>query len=80
MDEAERRVYSVRIGAIGSDLARVSRGSILDNAARLLEYHSPQPHLLEVQFHGEDGFGTGVTQNFYEAVCAALQRRAANRA
>ena len=32
MDEAERRVYSVRIGAIASDLARVSRSNILENA------------------------------------------------
>ena len=29
---------------------------------RLLAYHSRQRHVLEVQFHGEDGFGSGVTQ------------------
>ena len=79
VDEIERRVYSKRIGAIASDLARVSREKILDNAMVLLEYHGSSRHILEVQFHGEDGFGSGVTQNFYEAVSWALQLRNLNK-
>jgi hypothetical protein len=79
VDEIERRIYSRRIGAIASDLARVSRERILDNATRLLEYHASSKHLLEVQFVGEDGFGSGVTQNFYEAVSGTLQKRALNK-
>jgi len=79
VDEIERRVYSRRIGAICSDLARVSRDRILDNARRLLEYHRACRHLLEVQFSGEDGFGSGVTQNFYESVSGCLQKRTLNQ-
>jgi hypothetical protein len=79
VDEIERRIYSRRIGAIASDLARVSRERILDNAMRLLDYHASTRHLLEVQFVGEDGFGSGVTQNFYEAVSGTLQKRTLNK-
>uniref|UniRef100_A0A7S0H648 HECT domain-containing protein n=1 Tax=Hanusia phi TaxID=3032 RepID=A0A7S0H648_9CRYP len=78
LDDIERRMYNKRIGAIASDLARVARGNILDNAMRLFDVHHASKHLLEVQFHEEDGFGSGVTQNFYEAVSVALQVRKLN--
>ena len=78
LDIIEQRMYSKRIGAIASDLARVARGSILENAVRLVDLHHSSKHVLEVQFHEEDGFGSGVTQNFYEAVSVALQLRSFN--
>ena len=78
VDDIERLVHAKRIGSIATDLARVSRAAVLRDAMRLLDAHHGSRHLIEVQFHGEDGFGTGVTQNFYEAVSEALQRRAAN--
>jgi len=34
--------------------------------------------VLEIQFEGESGFGTGVTQNFYSCVANELQRAAAD--
>jgi len=79
IDLFEQRMYSKRIGAIASDLARVSRESILENAIRLVDLHYSSKHVLEVQFHEEGGFGSGVTQNFYEAVSVALQLRRFNK-
>ena len=79
LDIIEQRMYSKRIGAIASDLARVSRESILENAVRLVDLHHSSKHVLEVQFHEEGGFGSGVTQNFYEAVSVALQLRSFNK-
>jgi len=79
LDIIEQRMYSKRIGAMASDLARVARGNILENAIRLVDLHHSSKHILEVQFHEEDGFGSGVTQNFYEAVSVALQVRSFNK-
>ena len=79
LDIIEQRMYAKRIGAIASDLARVARSNILENAIRLVNLHHASKHVLEVQFHEEDGFGSGVTQNFYEAVSVALQRRGFNK-
>jgi hypothetical protein len=79
IDQLEQRMYAKRIGAIASDLARVARSNILENAIRLVDLHHASKHVLEVQFHEEDGFGSGVTQNFYEAVSVALQLRSFNK-
>ena len=78
LDIIEQRMYAKRIGAMTSDLARVARGNILENAIRLVDLHHASKHVLEVQFHEENGFGSGVTQNFYEAVSVALQLRSFN--
>merc|ERR1712100_107252 len=43
-----------------------------------MSLHASSKATLEVQFVGEDGFGSGVTQNFYCAVGAELQSRAEN--
>ena len=37
-----------------------------------MRLHARSCHQLEIQFEGESGFGTGVTQNFYSAVANEL--------
>ena len=37
-----------------------------------MRLHARSCHQLEIQFEGESGFGTGVTQNFYSAAANAL--------
>lgn len=67
-----------RIGRLKSDIAKVKREDIVQAAEKLMALHASSKATLEVQFVGEDGFGSGVTQNFYCAVGAELQTRAEN--
>ena len=72
LSEIEDRVGRDRLGALKSDIARVPRDQLLPAAERLMALHATSRALLEVQFEGESGFGTGVTQNFYSAVANEL--------
>ena len=72
LSEIEDRVSRERLGALKSDIARVQRDELLPQAQRLMRLHARSCHQLEIQFEGESGFGTGVTQNFYSAAANAL--------
>ena len=45
-----------------------------------MAHHAACRNALEIQFEGESGFGTGVTQNFYSSVAAELLRAKTNAA
>lgn len=72
LSEIEDRVGRDRLGGLKSDIARVPRDQLLTAAERLMALHATSRALLEVQFEGESGFGSGVTQNFYSAVANEL--------
>ncbi|KAL1525929.1 hypothetical protein AB1Y20_020755 [Prymnesium parvum] len=76
--EIEDRVGRDRLGALKSDIARVRRDMLLRMAERLIALHAPCGSLLEIQFEGESGFGSGVTQNFYSAVANELLKVSVN--
>lgn len=67
------------LGSLQSTLVKVSKGDLLRQSEVALELVSGSGHLLEVQFDGETGFGSAVTQSFYVEVSMALQDRALNR-
>jgi len=67
------------VGSLKSELVRVEREKVLQQAERAMELTKASPCSLEVQFEGESGFGRAVTQGFYTLVAHELQRRAANR-
>jgi len=67
------------VGSLKSELVRVERDHMLEQAERLMDITRSSPCSLEVQFDGESGFGRAVTQGFYTLVAHELQRRAANR-
>ena len=50
------------------------RTKLLGAAQNLMAHHAACRNALEIQFEGESGFGTGVTQNFYSSVAAELLR------
>jgi len=68
------------VGSLKSELARVERDRVLQQAERAMELTRSSPCALEVQFEGESGFGRAVTQGFYTLVAHELQRRATNQA
>lgn len=67
------------VGSLKSEIARVERDRILQQAERAMDLTRASPCALELQFEGESGFGRAVTQGFYTLVAHELQRRAANR-
>jgi len=66
------------LGSVKSELAKVERDRILQQAECTMELTKDSPCVLEVQFEGESGFGKAVTQGFYTLVANELQRRTAN--
>jgi E3 ubiquitin-protein ligase TRIP12 len=74
--EIEDRVGRERLGSLRSDIARVVRERLLPMAERLMALHASSRHALEIQFEGESGFGSGVTQNFYSATANELLKTA----
>jgi len=76
--EVEDETNRDRIGQLKSDIAKVKREGIVESAQKLMKIHATSSAQLEVQFEGEDGFGKGVTQNFYCAVAMELQSRLEN--
>jgi len=69
-----------RLGALKSDIARVHRDRLLGMAERLMVVHAHSGSMLEIQFEGESGFGSGVTQNFYSAVANEMLKVGVNTA
>lgn len=68
------------LGTLQSTLVKVSKGDLMLRQAEIaMELVSGSGHLLEVQFDGETGFGSAVTQSFYVEVSMALQDRELNR-
>lgn len=67
------------VGSLKSEIARVERDNILQQAERAMDLTHGSPCALELQFEGENGFGRAVTQGFYTLVAHELQRRAFNR-
>ena len=78
--EIEDRVGRERLGALRSDIARVDRERLLPMACKLMALHASSRHALEIQFEGESGFGSGVTQNFYSATANELLKVGVNQA
>jgi len=68
------------LGTLQSTLVKMQKGDdLLRQSNVAMELVSSSGHLVEVQFDGETGFGTAVTQSFYVEVAQMLQDRAANR-
>ncbi|TVU18117.1 hypothetical protein EJB05_34191 [Eragrostis curvula] len=53
---------------------RVTRSTILEDAASLMISHCPSSRIIEVEFDGEVGTGRGPTFEFYTTVSHELQR------
>lgn len=69
------------LGTLQSTLVRMQKGEdLLRQSDVAMELVARAGHLVEVQFDGETGFGSAVTQSFYVEVAQALQDRAVNRA
>lgn len=67
------------VGSLKSELAKMEREKVLQQAERAMELTRASPCALEVQFEGESGFGRAVTQGFYTLIAEELQRRSSNR-
>jgi len=68
------------LGTLQSTLVRMQKGEeLLRQSDVAMELVSAASNLVEVQFDGETGFGSAVTQSFYVEVAQALQDRATNR-
>lgn len=68
----------VWIGSLTSELAKVDRERIWDQATALAECCLSSSGVVEVQFKDETGFGRGVTQGFFSDVAKELQRTSHN--
>mmetsp|Transcript_17719 Transcript_17719/g.35731 ORF Transcript_17719/g.35731 Transcript_17719/m.35731 type:complete len:776 (-) Transcript_17719:348-2675(-) len=69
-------------GRLTSTIAKVVRTELLSMAEWLMAHQvdSRSKRELEVQFEGESGFGTGVTQNFYSSVADELLKASVHAA
>jgi len=68
------------LGTLQSTLLRVQKGDgLLRQSELAMNIVSSSGHMVEVQFDGETGFGSAVTQSFYVEVSLALQDRERNR-
>ncbi|CAJ1404474.1 unnamed protein product [Effrenium voratum] len=68
----------VWIGSLTSELAKVDRERIWEEATALAEYCVSSTGVVEIQFKDETGFGRGVTQGFFSDVAKELQRSSNN--
>jgi len=69
------------VGSLKTTLAKLVKGpDLVPMSERLLELCASSPHMLEIQFDGETGFGAAVTRGFYNEICKSLQERDVNRA
>jgi len=68
----------VWIGSLTSELAKVDREQIWDQAAALAQCCLSSSGVVEIQFKDETGFGRGVTQGFFSDVAKELQRSSNN--
>jgi len=68
------------LGTLQSTLVRLQKGDdMLRQSEIAMELVCNSGHLVEVQFEGETGFGSAVTQSFYVEVAQLLQDRATNK-
>eukprot|EP00425_Heterocapsa_triquetra_P040657 CAMPEP_0195085812 /NCGR_PEP_ID=MMETSP0448-20130528/26136_1 /TAXON_ID=66468 /ORGANISM="Heterocapsa triquestra, Strain CCMP 448" /LENGTH=164 /DNA_ID=CAMNT_0040119229 /DNA_START=75 /DNA_END=566 /DNA_ORIENTATION=+ len=68
------------LGTLQSTLVRLQKGEdFLRQSDIAMEMVAVASNLLEVQFDGETGFGSAVTQSFYVELAQSLQDRATNR-
>jgi E3 ubiquitin-protein ligase TRIP12 len=68
------------LGTLQSTLVRMTKGEeLLRQSDVAMEIVSSASNLVEVQFDGETGFGSAVTQSFYVEVAQALQDRSVNK-
>lgn len=68
------------LGTLQSTLVRMTKGDeLLKQSDVAMELVSASSNLVEVQFDGETGFGSAVTQSFYVEVAQGLQDRETNR-
>merc|ERR1719189_604202 len=67
------------LGTLQSTLVRLQKGEeLLRQSDVAMEIIAAASNLVEIQFEGETGFGSGVTQSFYVEAAQALQDRSAN--
>eukprot|EP00658_Telonema_sp_P-2_P085944 TRINITY_DN9915_c0_g1_i4.p1 TRINITY_DN9915_c0_g1~~TRINITY_DN9915_c0_g1_i4.p1 ORF type:complete len:1131 (+),score=303.45 TRINITY_DN9915_c0_g1_i4:245-3637(+) len=64
-----------RLGRIQRQKARVHRANLLGSATKVLELCAGHKAILEVEFTGEAGTGTGPTLEFFTLVSREIQRR-----
>ena len=64
-----------RLGRIQRQKARIHRSRVLISAMKVMELCAGQKAILEVEFAGEEGTGTGPTLEFFTLVSRELQRR-----
>ncbi|TYH85881.1 hypothetical protein ES332_D01G003200v1 [Gossypium tomentosum] len=64
----------VRVGRLQRQKVRISRDRILDSAAKVMKMYSVQKAVLEVEYFGEVGTGSGPTLEFYTLLSHELQK------
>ncbi|KAK5843890.1 E3 ubiquitin-protein ligase UPL3-like [Gossypium arboreum] len=64
----------VRVGRLQRKKVRISRDRILDSAAKVMRMYSVQKAVLEVEYFGEVGTGSGPTLEFYTLLSHELQK------
>lgn len=68
------------LGTLQSTIVRMQKGEeFLRQSEVAMDLISSSGNLVEVQFDGENGFGSAVTQSFYVEVAQALQDRTTNK-
>jgi len=68
------------LGTLQTTLVKMQKGEgLLKQSDVAMELVSCASNLMEVQFDGETGFGSAVTQSFYVEVAQGLQDRQVNR-
>jgi len=68
------------LGCLQSTLVRLQKGDdLLRQSDVAMEFVVNSSHLVEIQFEGETGFGSAVTQSFYVEVAQSLQDRSSNK-
>jgi hypothetical protein len=73
----ERSRTEYRVGRLTTEIGRVKRdgGAVLDWAMNVMKVHASRKSILEIQFDGEKGTGTGPTLAFYAITATELQRK-----
>ena len=72
------RTSARRLGTLRRERVTVRRASVVGDAEVLMRHHARRKSVLEVLFHGEEGYGGAVTKEFYNKVADALQLRCEN--
>ncbi|PAV66473.1 hypothetical protein WR25_22510 isoform C [Diploscapter pachys] len=71
------RYQEYRVGRLKTERIKVSRAEdhLMEQAIRVMKFHSERKSILEIDFTNEEGTGLGPTLEFYALVAAELQKK-----